>query len=329
MPVAATSQLTAIPPCETTRGRLADRAATSDHLGVTVRTVALAVVLSVAAPMSAAAPASAHGDAVIVERTIELGPGAAQRFGGELHYHRLVAAISSDAEVRVRFQRTSDAAVAVDHPPAREIRLNSLIRCCDEGAWTPYSLIIENPTDRTVRVRADARLVHDDLAVMAYQAEEGTRESVVIIGGIWLALLFTARRSRRPLGRTPLALAALSAGVIAFAAYGAARYGGVVGPGALVAALSDVPVLPTNPIVSRAALLLLLIGIAWSWILARWAGSQAGPSHAVIGATLAVTVAAVALAIAGAYGETGMPLAFTVAALLPIALVVAMRYRTR
>lgn len=295
---------------------------------MTVRTLALAATIAFAALPSGAAPAAAHGDVVILDRTIELAPGAAQRFGAELHYHRLVAAISSDADVRVRFARTSDGAVAIDHPAAREIRLNSLIRCCDEGPWTPYTLIIENPTDRTVRVRADARLVHDDLAVTTYQVEEGTRESVVIVGGIWLALLYAARRKRRQLGRAPAALGALSAVVIALTLYGTLRYGGA-GPAALVAALSDVPLLPTNPIVSRGAPLLLIIGIAWSWIFARWAGSEPGPAHAAVGAALAATVAAVAVATAAVYGEAAMPVAFTVAALLPIALVVAMRYRSR
>jgi hypothetical protein len=276
---------------------------------------------------TAAAPAAAHGDVVVVDRLIHVPPRGVATFHGELHYHRLIGTITSDLPVGVRFGRAGGGALAVDRPADPEHRLNSLIRCCDEGTWTPYTLTITNEGEAPATVRADVRLVHDDLAVMAYQAEEGTRESVVIIGGIWLALLFTARRSRRVLGRTPLALAALSAVVIAFAAYGAWRYGGGTGPGALVAALSDVPVLPTNPIVSRAALLLLLIGIAWSWVLARWAGSQAGPWHVAIGAALAGSVVAVALGMMGAYGEAGMPLAFTAAALLPMALVAGSRYR--
>lgn len=301
---------------------------TAVRLSQPIRTV-LQVAVVVAVAMSGATPASAHGDVILVDRALEVAPRSTVSFDGELHYHRVVGVVRSGVDITVRLVRTTDGAVAFESGPGHEIRLNTLIRCCDERAWTRYTLTIRNDTEKPATGHADVRLVHDDLAVMAYQAEEGTRESVVIIGGIWLALLFASRRSRRPLGRAPLALGALSAVVIALAAYGAARYGGGVGPGALVAALSDVPVLPTNPIVSRAALLLLLFGIAWSWIIARWAGSHSGAPHAVIGSALAATVAAVALAMVLAYGETGMPLALTVAALLPVTVVMAVRYVTR
>ena len=274
-----------------------------------------------------AAPVAAHGDVVIVERLLELAPRTAQDFSGELHYHRLVGVITSDTDVSVRFARSADDVAAIELGAAREIRLNTLIRCCDDRTWTPYLLTLRNDTDRPARVRADVRLVHDDLAVMAYQAEAGTRESVLIIGGIWLALLWTVRRRpRRPLRPAAIAFAVLATGVVALALYGAARYGGG-GPAALVAVLFDVPVLPVNPIVSRAAVLLLVMGVAWSWILARWAASDRGRAHALVGVALLASVVASAVAITASYGEAGMPIAFTVAATLPIALATAVRYR--
>jgi hypothetical protein len=276
--------------------------------------------------MTSATPASAHGDVILVDRTVQIAPRSAATFEGELHYHRLIGVVSSDVEVSVRFARTRDEAAAFEAAAGRETRVNTLVRCCDDGTWTRYALTLRNDTERPATVRADVRLIHDDLAVMAYQAEAGTRESVVIIGGIWLALLWAARRrAARPVRPTAMVFGALSAIVIALALYGAARYGGA-GPPALVAALGDVPVLPANPIVSRAALLLFAVGVVWSWVLARWAAAETGRAHALTAAGLIASVIATALAMAAAYGEPGVPTAFAVAAVLPVAIVIVMRY---
>jgi len=271
------------------------------------------------------AAAWAHGDSRLVDEVIDLAPGASATFDGELHYHRLVGEVAADGPVHVRLvhQRTGEDVVAVG--PDTRLVFNELVRCCDE-AWAPHTLVLRNPGDRPITVTARVQLVHDDLAVMVDGAEEGTRASIVLMGLAWWALAWRSLRRRPagvPLARPVVGLSVLSLFVLGLGTWAAVRYG-VFGAPAVVAGNADLPVLPMNPTVSRASLLLGLAMIGWAvvglwWIRAR--DTSARRAWQAVGAWLATAVVLVAGAVTLAYGSPVVQVAWLVASLPPIALV--------
>jgi hypothetical protein len=284
--------------------------------------------------LSFPSPALAHGDVRLVDEVVRLEPGESAQFDGDLHYHRLVGRISADGPVVVRLINVDGESVALSRGPGAELSFNDLIRCCDDRAWTPHRLVIENPGDDPVTVEARARLVHDDLAVMVYGAEAGTRESIVVMGAIWIAVLWRGTRWRRamlPMRWPLLASVGLAAGVGALGLYGAVRYG-IGGAPALVAALGDIPVLPVNAIVSRASLVMLVAMVGWAlagywWARARPSASK--PLWVALGLALAGMVALTALLIASAYEATGVPVAMALAAIVPLLVVIGLELRRK
>lgn len=275
--------------------------------------------------------ALAHGDSRLVDDVLTLAPGASARFAGTLHYHRLTATVDADGPVTVALVHAASGRAVASAGPRETIRLNQLVRCCEETAWADHDLMVTNPGDQVVTVRADARLIHDDLAVMVDGAEQGTRAAVVVIGAAWAALMWHAVR-RRPRDATllePLRLAAAaSVGVLAIAAYGAARYGGD-GPEALVAGLGGLPVLPFNPVVSRASLLMAVGLFLWGRGGLRWARVDGAPSAGwnAIGAALIGMVVVVAVGITSVYGHGGVAVASAVVAIVPVLAVLVLRTR--
>jgi hypothetical protein len=98
------------------------------------------------------------------------------------------------------------------------------------------------------------------------------------------------------------------------------RYG-VGGAPAVVAGNADVPILPVNPIVSRASLLMGLAMIGWAvvglwWVRAR----RAAPSRAwtALGVAIAGAAVVVGMAVLAAYGGPAVQSAWLVAAITPI-----------
>ena len=223
----------------------------------------------VLAGLVAPAPAAAHGDSGVDLDGVTLAPGASVSSGVRLHYHRLVALVQADGAVVLSLRDESGAAV-LDRGPAPSILLNELVSCCDDQAWTPYEVVVHNPGASPVTLDAKVMLVHDDLAVTAFAAESGVRESVVVLGALWTWVLWRAvRRSRVPSLRSGVAgLAAAAVLTVGMAAVGSWRYESGGAPGVL-AALGDVPILPLNPAASRASLLLLLAMLLWAWSGAR------------------------------------------------------------
>jgi hypothetical protein len=278
------------------------------------------------------APARAHGDVLLVDEVVVLGPGEVASFDGELHYHRLVGRVSSDGPVRVGLVAADaiDEVLAVG--PGTELAFNELVRCCDE-VWAPHTLLLENVGTEEVTVTARAALVHDDLAVMVDGVEDGTRASIVLFALGWSALLWRgARRSavgddRRGVGRSlrrpTVGLAMLTLFVLGVGSYAALRYG-VGGAASVVAGNGDLPVLPRNPWVSRASSLLGIALLGWTLVAAWWV--RARPASArrrwnALGVALAGSVVVVAAAITAAYGGPAIQVAWTVAAAGPVVVV--------
>jgi hypothetical protein len=293
-----------------------------------LRVVVLAVCLAAAVLGTAASPAAAHGDELLVRGSLTLAPGEVAAYHGNVHYHRLVARVVADGPVRVRLHDFVTGEVALEVGPASRLAVNELIACCDDAAWTPYTLVIENAGDRPVAVRVRAVLVHDDLAVMVYGAESGTREGAVVITAAWIVLLWWGRRRPRrasALRRAGWAAAVLAAGVVIAGVYGWLAYGRA-GAAGLVAGLSHVPVLPWNPLVSRVSLFLGVAIVGWLVAGALWARSRPAPGSPAwtgVGVGLGAGVLGVAGAVVVEYGVLSLPLGMAAGMVIPLALVVA------
>ncbi len=287
------------------------------------RTVAGLALLVVLIPL----PARAHGDVALADATVTLAAGESVRFEGDVHYHRLVGRITADTPVTVGLVDARTGRTVLAAGTAGDHSLNELIRCCREQVWAPHVLVVENVGRAPATVHVRAALVHDDLAVMVDRAESGVAESVVFFGVVWVAVLSRSLRRRRSESlRASLVMMAVLTGLVTVAAwYGAVRYGGFGAP-AMVAALSDAPVLPMNPVVSRASFLLGIGILAWGWGGARWArvdpADRRGPWLAT-GAWLSAAVVATGLAVTVAYRGPGIPAALTTVFVLPMLAVMA------
>jgi hypothetical protein len=283
------------------------------------RSLEFALVALAALPAAAAA----HGDVPLVRETVTLGPGESVRYLGHLHYHRLVGRVSADGPVVVRLVDAHDGSVAFERESATRHAFSELIACCDHLAWADYFLEIENAGPGEAVVSARVVLVHDDLAVMVWGTESGTRAAIVILGLLWAGVLWLTVRSRARPARLARAAAAGSfvwALPVALLVLGAARYGGG-GVGAFIAGLSDLPVLPWNPIVSRVSILLGLAGIAWGTAGVLWARSGPGEGRGrwlAIGAALVAAVGATAILVILAYGDPWIPAIWTAVAIAPM-----------
>jgi hypothetical protein len=293
--------------------------------------VVLAFGLLVMAFVQGAPPTAAHGDARLIDGRMVLAPGESVSFEGSVHYHRLVGRIAADGPVRVRLVEFVTRAVVFETSPAERLAFNRLIRCCRDDVWSPYTLVIDNPGDRPITLRARVVLVHDDLAVMVDGAESGTTEGSVLIAAVWIGILWWGGRRRRPimaLRRPITVLACLVAGIGGLALYGWARYG-VGGVPGLVAGLSHVPALPWNPVVSRASLLLGVALVAWILTGAMWSRAAPVPPGPwlALGGLLATGIATVAVLIVSEYGLSPMPVGMAVGMIIPLLLVLASRSR--
>ncbi len=300
--------------------------------GADVRRIAAAGLLATFLVLAMAVPALAHGDVPVVDEVLVLDPGTSASFDAALHYHRLVGQVTGDGPVRVRLvaSRTGEERVAAG--PGTDLRFNELVRCCDE-AWAPHTLLVENVSGEAVTVVARARLVHDDLAVMVDGAESGTRAAIVLLALGWSVLVW--RQTRRndadvPLRRPAIAFALLGLFVLGLGSYASVRYG-LGGAPSVVAGNADVPVLPTNPIVSRASLLLGLSMAGWALSGAWWVRARRGAPRmpwTALGIVLVGAVGVVAVAVSVVYGNPLVQVAWFVAAAGPI-LVVLVSSRSR
>jgi hypothetical protein len=278
--------------------------------------------------------ARAHGDIRLAKRSLTLEPGQAQSFQGDLHYHRLVGTVRADNPVRVLFVNDRTGETVLESGPSRSIQMNHLIRCCDDLGWAPFTLLIVNEGLAPVEVDLRARLVHDDFAVYADGAEAGAHESIPVLGMIWALVLWRVCRRSKPLPG-PARAAGLTAALVIVALgiclYGSARYSAGVVP-AFLAGLSDIPLIPANPIVSGTSVLLALFGIAWAWAVVWWVRArhtaEAGPWLG-LGAAFVAMIVATGIFMEQAYGNWWVPLAAGIAAMLPVLAVLLIRFTPR
>lgn len=283
--------------------------------------LALGTVLTALTPL----PAMAHGDVRLVDDSFVIAPGSEATFEGSLHYHRLVGRVVANEPVSLRLVDAESGVVVVSTGPGTVVTTNELVECCDGTVWAPHRLVIANNGSEPARVEARVTLVHDDVAVMVYRAESGTAESVVILGGIWWWAVRRLRRGENSgSGARAIGMAAgLMAAVVAVIGVGALRYGGF-GPGALVAGLADVPVLPINSVVARASLLLGVTMVGWALAGGSWVRARSAMTHQTwigLGSALIGAVVLAAVSIGVAYSATAMPMAMAVVAILPLAVV--------
>lgn len=282
----------------------------------------MALVIVLVLPM----PALAHGDQRIVDGALTIPPGEVASFEGEVHYHRIIGRFDATGPIVVSVIEPGGDDAPIVAGPARQITLNDLIACCDGAAWTGHTLVIENAGPEPVTVSARASLVHDDVAVSVFRAESGVVESMLAFGVVWAFALRHRRRrgietTRR---RATATLFTVASAVLALAVYGTVRYGSGSVPG-LLAGLADVPILPMNPLASRASVLLLLTMVGWAIAGARWATARHDMTRTRWLAHAAALIAMVVLSavlVTTTYGTPGLPLMTSVLAVGPLAALV-------
>jgi hypothetical protein len=267
----------------------------------------------------------AHGDVPLVDESLVLAPGTSASFDGDLHYHRLVGEVIGDGAIRVRLVESRTAAEVLTFGPGTRLSFNELVRCCDEP-WTPHTLVIENVSRTHVAVTARASLIHDDLAVMVDGAESGTRVAIVVLALVWSGAVWQATRRHHAgpsLRGSTLGLALLTILVLGSGTYAMIRYG-TPGAPSVVAGNADVPVLPMNPVVSRASLLMGSSMLGWALVGVWWVRARDRAARipwTVLGIVLAGAALIVAVAVLVAYGGLLVQAAWLVAAVGPIVVV--------
>lgn len=278
-------------------------------------------------------PAFAHGDQRIVDEVLAIPPGETAGFEGEVHYHRIIGRFHATGPILVSMIETGTGESHIVAGPGREVALNDLIACCDGTAWTPHTLVIENVGSEPVTVSARASLVHDDVAVSVFRAEAGVVESMIALGAIWAFVLRRRRQKgiRTTRRKASAALIVVAVGVLALGIVGKVRYGTGSVPG-LLAGLADVPILPMNPLASRASVLLFLTMVGWAIAGARWASARHDMVKArwlTHGAALIAMVLVSAVLVTITYGTFGLPLMISVLAVGPLAALIALEARGR
>jgi hypothetical protein len=277
----------------------------------------LAVVLLVLA----GAPASAHGDERVLDGRFVLEAGGAVSATAGVHYHRVVGRVVADGPVVIRFVQVDTGRTVVERGPGTDLRLDELIRCCDEDGWTPHRFVLENPGELPLTVTSRVGLVHDDVAVMIDGAESGTRSSLVVIAAGWAALAWRAARKQRegPLHRSVVALGGLVAVSFGLAWYGTLAHGG--GDLPMLGAAGDLPVLPVNPLVSRSSLTLAAALLVWGasglwWIRARTSSDRL--PWLATGLALVSVVGYAAVRVVAAYDRPGIVVVWMSIAAVPL-----------
>jgi hypothetical protein len=288
--------------------------------------IAVLVPLVIVLLLVTASSASAHGDSTFVSERVTIAAGESAEFQADLHYHRLIGRIEATGPVQVRLINVRTNEVAHQYGPGASLSFNTLVECCDDQVWAPYTLIIDNRSGESVSVEAMVRLAHDDLAVMVYGAESGTRGSIPVFAVIWGAVLWRVSRGRKPpisIRRSLALTGSLVSLVAALLVLGTVRYV-TGGPPALLAGLSDISLMPDNPVVSGTSLALAVLLFTWGaagvwWFRARPVTRRL--PWAAHGLLLIALVAAAAIAIALTYDVIWYPMATALIAIVPVMVV--------
>jgi hypothetical protein len=308
------------------------------HLRFRARTLA---VVGLIAGTGAPGSAWAHENRGVHEGTVHIAAGERLIFPVELHYHRVVG------HVRTVDANAGEFALHILGPEGEvwstvrgrdgSLPVNVLVPCCKGTTWASHDIVLENLGSVALEVDLRLVLLHDGIAVMGANAEEGAAATPLI----WF-LVFGTLFGYRLLRGGPMSGSArrwafwtigshavtwMSAG--AMAAWGMIHYGG--GPvSGTIAAAADLPWL-NNPIVTSQDLVIGSWMILWIIALGSWtAASRRAPESPAIGAlglVLGVSALIVCLTWAIEYGTVMMPMliAATTAALPATGGVVAPR----
>lgn len=297
--------------------------------------VALVALSFIAAPTAAHGDGPGHGDG-----SLTLAPGGHEAFPVEVHWHRVVGTLravdppEARAEVLVldepayaAFQAGDPFAPTFQAGPASAVRLNALIRCCDDATWTPYRIVVRNADpDEGVTFDVQLQTIHDDAGVSLTAAESGGVPVYVglVFGG---AALVLGRRVWPEIGsaghvgaatgrlgdpavRAALVAGAVLVGLVGLSVAGMAAFGGSPIEGA-VAALALFP-FPESQIISRTIPLFGGALVGTLYVLHLWTrtiqrdGQGTSPRVLLLGALAAGAMATVLVLGTATYGPQAL-----------------------
>lgn len=298
--------------------------------------VAWAMVL-----LGTATPALAHGDGPgHGDDSVRLAPGDHRAFPIEVHWHRVVGTVGAadPPEARAEVLVLDEAAFAafqaggpfeptIHAGPAGALRINELIRCCDDATWTSYHIVVRNAdAARTATFDVQLQTVHDDAGVGLTAAESGGVPifTALIFGGAGLVLgrrVWPKIRSAGHVGaatgrlgdpavRAALVAGAVVVGLAGLSVAGMVAFGGSPIEGA-VAALALFP-FPESEFVSRTLPLLGGALVGTLYVLHLWTrtiqrdGPDTSPRILLLGALAAAVMVAVLVLGVATYGVQGL-----------------------
>ncbi len=215
--------------------------------------------------------AAAHGDVPSLVGPWTLEPGERVVVERPVHWHRAVGQLSADGLITVTIH--GDMAAG----PGRSLTVNHLIPCCDD-AWTDVAFVVENVDDHAVRVEGSVAVLHDNLAVVAADAEPGGWWQTLVIVAVIIAVPASVAR-RPPLAADPqwLRRARWAHGAVWAAAAATALMGMVpYKTGPLVGSLAATAPLGAGfgAFLNTHALVMLGFMAAWGTAYALWAGAR-------------------------------------------------------
>lgn len=222
--------------------------------------------------------AAAHGDAPSIRDTVILEPGQSATWERELHWHRMLGSIEADGPVRLIVTGPDGADLVADD--SARVFIDHLVACCRDATWTPHSIRVTNLGAGAVEARVEIALLHDNIAVLADDAEPGGWwQTLVLVLAVVAVPAWRARAAGAPEGsasdwirrsRIAHATAWMAAGLLA--AIGMVRFGS----GPIVGSLAATAWTPTSVagFFNTHTFVMLALMATWATSIAFWAGAR-------------------------------------------------------
>lgn len=232
--------------------------------------------------ISLAPLAAAHGDQPAQQATVVLDPGGSVTWTQEVHWHRLMGTVDATGPVTVLVEGPEGTGEAAG--PGQALRVDHLVSCCRAAVWTPHTIQIDNVADHPIEVNYDLVLLHDNLVVLAEDAEPGGWWQTLAIVGLMIAI--PAWRARQPSLQEAPGRWVRSSRLLHGAAWGLAGSLAAIGmirfsTGPLTGSLGATAWVPGDVagfFNTHSLVMLGLMGL-WGAALACWAGARRrGPS---------------------------------------------------
>ncbi|HEX9816728.1 MAG TPA: hypothetical protein VGB18_07090, partial [Candidatus Thermoplasmatota archaeon] len=263
-----------------------------------------------------------------------LSPQEEFEFRRGLHYHRMVGEVSQPTptsllELTVTGPSGSTQSVSSNFDGAL---VNQLITCCKSGnTWDEHVILLRNTGERPATINVQLTFLHDDFAVIAYDAEPGAWWQTLLVSVLLLGIpawIATGRVASDPgkvrrwvrIGAGSLGAAWGLAGLLSL--IGMVRFGGGPLNGSLTAHEPfPVPGFFVNSSLVSALPLITL----YEFGLAGWAIAQRHSAHVSRGIRWLGYAGAAGPVVFGAHLviEYGNPLLATAIAIVPAGLIVA------